>query len=234
MKKGIDCIGIYVVGVCHDGQGNVLYMRRSEKARDEHGKWNCLVCKKAESPHTEICLGDLSSEWIVVFDSLTQLGNSVMAHLTRHKDDLYKPEWDDYRSQGFLLDKFLSQIQQAKFNVCCATHETETHMEDGKAKLVPVSGTTNFSRNTAKYFDDVIYCSVANKKHNFASSTTWSNQVLTGSRGAIELEDQETPSLLPFFDPSYIAKKTAEQPTEKTIALSALERLRLKSKIGAK
>ncbi len=40
MKAGIDHIGIFVVGILHDGKGNVLYMRRSEKARDEHNKWN--------------------------------------------------------------------------------------------------------------------------------------------------------------------------------------------------
>lgn len=174
---------------------------------EKHGKWNCLVCKKNGDPMDEIELNALGTDWIVIFDSLTQLGNSVMSHLTRTKDDLYKPDWEDYRNQGALLDKFLSQVQQAGFNVCCTTHETETKMEDGKAKLVPVSGTTNFSRNTAKYFDDVVYCQVTNKKHQFFSNTTWSNQVLTGSRGEINIEDQEEASLLAFFDPNYIAKK---------------------------
>lgn len=202
---------------------------------EEHGKWNCLVCKKNNAPTEEVCLNDLDSTWIVVFDSLTQLGNSTMAHLTRHQDDLYKPEWDDYRSQGFLLDKFLSQVQQAPFNVCIATHETGTKMEDGKEKLVPVSGTTNFSRNTAKYFDDVVYCNVTNKKHTFASGSTWSNQILTGSRTAINLEDQANPTLLPFFDPKYIAeKKTKEGESssigEKEQAKSGLEALRARMK----
>lgn len=40
MKQGIDCVGIYVVAVCHDGNGNVLYAHRSQKARDEQNKWN--------------------------------------------------------------------------------------------------------------------------------------------------------------------------------------------------
>ena len=40
MKAGIDYIGIYVVAICHDGKDNVLYMHRSEKARDEKNKWN--------------------------------------------------------------------------------------------------------------------------------------------------------------------------------------------------
>ena len=40
MKPGKDFIGIFVCGICHDGQGEVLYMQRSQKARDEQGKWN--------------------------------------------------------------------------------------------------------------------------------------------------------------------------------------------------
>lgn len=204
-----------------------------------HGKWNCAICKKSGGETEEICLNDLNSDWIVVFDSLTQLSNSFMAHITRHQPDLYKPEWSDYRSQGFLLDKFLSQVQQAPFNICCITHETETSMEDGKAKLVPVAGTTNFSRNTAKYFDDVVYCNLVNKKHTFASSTDWSNQVLTGSRSGIRLEDQDEPSLLPFFDPEYIAAKAKQTkevstPAEKTAVKSRLQEILAKAREGKK
>ena len=40
MKPGIDYTGVFVVGICHDGKGNVLYMRRSSQARDEQNKWN--------------------------------------------------------------------------------------------------------------------------------------------------------------------------------------------------
>lgn len=61
-------------------------------------------------------------------------------------------------------------------------------MVDGKNKLVSVGGTTNFSRNTAKYFDDVVYCEVKNKQHVFASSSTYSGQIMTGSRSDRSLE----------------------------------------------
>jgi 8-oxo-dGTP pyrophosphatase MutT (NUDIX family) len=40
MIKGIDYPAIFVCGICHDGEGNVLYTHRSEKARDEQGRWN--------------------------------------------------------------------------------------------------------------------------------------------------------------------------------------------------
>ena len=40
MKKGIDHIGVCVVYFCHDGQGNILFAKRSKNARDEQGVWD--------------------------------------------------------------------------------------------------------------------------------------------------------------------------------------------------
>lgn len=40
MKKGIDYVGIFVTGICHDGNGKILYRRRGPGARDEQGKWD--------------------------------------------------------------------------------------------------------------------------------------------------------------------------------------------------
>jgi 8-oxo-dGTP diphosphatase len=40
MEKGIDHIGVNVTYLCHDGQGNVLFAKRSMKARDEQGVWD--------------------------------------------------------------------------------------------------------------------------------------------------------------------------------------------------
>ena len=41
MKRGVDFIGVGVVFICHDGKGNVLLHKRSNKCRDEHGRWDC-------------------------------------------------------------------------------------------------------------------------------------------------------------------------------------------------
>jgi hypothetical protein len=65
--------------------------------------------------------------------------------------------------------------------------------------LVPVAGTTSFSRNTAKYFDHVVFCEVKNRKHNFASSTCYSNNVMSGSRTDVLLEAKTVPTLLDIF-----------------------------------
>lgn len=187
---------------------------------DEHGKVNCPLCKKDSKPFTSVELNSLGEDWVVVVDSLTQLSNSAMNKLTKTQDEVYKPEWTDYRNQGQLLDKFLSQVQQAKFNIVCVTHVVETELEDGKKKLVPVCGTTQFSRNTAKYFDHVVYCEVKNRKHNFASSTTYANNVLTGSRTNITLETSTAPNLLDIFtsDPSKQSAPNQATPANKAIS----------------
>jgi 8-oxo-dGTP diphosphatase len=39
-RRGIDHIGVGVAMVVHDGQGNILMMKRGPKARDEQGKWD--------------------------------------------------------------------------------------------------------------------------------------------------------------------------------------------------
>ncbi|MBI4836563.1 MAG: NUDIX domain-containing protein [Candidatus Abawacabacteria bacterium] len=40
LRKGIDCIGVCLVYFCHDGNGNLLFMKRSQNARDEQGTWD--------------------------------------------------------------------------------------------------------------------------------------------------------------------------------------------------
>ena len=168
---------------------------------DKHGKWNCLTCAKTPdvTPSVEICLSELPLDTVVVFDSLTQLTNSAIAHITKNQPEDYRLEYDDWGNLGKLLEIFLSHVQQAGFHVLCISHETEAAMEDGKNKLVPTAGTRNFSRNTAKYFDEVIYCEVKNKKHVAGSSTTYNGNILTGSRSGAVLENQAEASLVPIF-----------------------------------
>lgn len=40
MKKGEDHTGVTIVYFCHDGKGNFLLNKRSNKCRDEHGCWD--------------------------------------------------------------------------------------------------------------------------------------------------------------------------------------------------
>ena len=181
---------------------------------ETHGKWNCIICGKDWSPTIPINLSALSRETVVVFDSLTQLTNSAIAHMTKDKPEDYKLQTDDWGNLGKLLDIFLSHVQQAGFHVVCISHETEAELEDGTNRIVPVAGTRNFSRNCAKYFSDVIYCQVKLKKHIAASGTTYASNILTGSRSGLSLETMETPDLVALF--------TGEIPTPAAKPVSPL------------
>lgn len=183
---------------------------------EAHGKVDCPLCKKENAPVVSVELNTISDDTIVVIDSLTQLANSAMSFLTLKESDTYKPEWTDYRNQGSLMDKFLSQIQQAPYNIICITHETETEMDDGSKKIVPVAGTTNFSRNVSKYFDHVVRANIANKKHTFASSTTSSLRAVAGSRTDVAVEKDASPSLLRIFKPELFPAEPAPADKQAT------------------
>lgn len=184
-----------------------------------HGKVDCPICKRDGAEVTAVDLGNLPEDTIVVFDSLTQLANSVMARHTKDQPDDYKFEWDDYRVQGTIMDMILSSIQQAPFPVVCISHETETKQEDGSVRIVPVAGTTVFSRNTAKYFGHVVYCQVRNKKHAFTSSTTASNNITTGSRTDADVSVSE--SLLSIYKPDAVRQVPAAKETKPTSAAAS-------------
>ena len=200
------------------------------KICEQHGKWNCMSCSKnpEATPSVEICLSELPLDTIVVFDSLTQLTNSAIAHITKAQPEDYKLEYDDWANLGKLMDVLLSHVQQAGFHVVCISHETEVKMEDGKDKLVPTAGTRNFSRNTAKYFDEVIYCEVKNKKHAVGSSTTYSGNILTGSRSGTILEAATSASLVPIFTGERITTNPVTEGTPANKAASGLAALRNK------
>ena len=40
LKQGISYVGVAIVYFCHDGQGNFIMAKRSQKARDENNKWD--------------------------------------------------------------------------------------------------------------------------------------------------------------------------------------------------
>lgn len=41
LKRGVDYIGVNCVFWCHDSEGKILMHKRSNKCRDEHGRWDC-------------------------------------------------------------------------------------------------------------------------------------------------------------------------------------------------
>ncbi len=189
---------------------------------EEHGKVSCPICTKDNKEKARICLKELESDTVVVIDSLSQLSNSAIGFITKGQPDDYKMDFSDWGNLRAVVEKFLSQIQQARYNVVCISHEEEVEMEDGRKKIVPVCGSSKSSRNTAKYFDHVLYCELKNKKHITASSTTYANNILTGSRTDIIMESLDNPSLLEIFD-SHVVKPVTPGQT----ALNQLNSLKL-------
>ena len=56
MTPGIDYTGITVSFFCHDGSGNFVLSKRSERCRDEHHRWECGGGKLeyGENPRTAV------------------------------------------------------------------------------------------------------------------------------------------------------------------------------------
>lgn len=167
---------------------------------EENGKVLAPGAKKVEGKsYVDLNLNALGPDTIVVVDSMTQLTNSAISHITKNQPDDYKMVYDDWGNLGKLMDIFLSHVQIARFNIVVISHETEAELEDGKVKIVPVAGTRAFSRNAAKYFGHVVYCQVSNKKHTFSSSTTSLLNVVVGSRSDVATEKMAEASLVPIF-----------------------------------
>lgn len=168
-----------------------------------HGVWDCVVCKTKGGTSSALDLGSFTNNDVLVIDSVSQLASSAMNDIQSKiiLADQFdkKPEWDDYFNQGRIMERIFSIMQQAPCNVVAISHEQLVEMEDGAKKLVPIGGTSQFSKTFAKYFDDVVYCEVMNRKHRAVSSTTGKPSALAGSRANKELEKMEQPSLKELF-----------------------------------
>jgi hypothetical protein len=180
---------------------------RPAKICSNHGKNNCPLCaKNADAKWSSVDLSTFTDNDILVIDSMSQLSSSAMnkgilKELQKPGGEEYKCTFHDYATQGALLDQVLSLIQVLDLNIIVISHEVESEMTDGKDKIVPLAGTRNFSKLSAKYFDAVIYLSIVNKQHRAFGETTYAANVLTGSRLPVSIDDSkgDALSLLPIF-----------------------------------
>lgn len=166
-----------------------------------HGSVDCSVCKKLEgakwhkyTPSTWTVGTD-----ILVFDHISQLGDSCMNVICKDKKVDYKPQLDDWGSLRFFMAEVLTAMQQSPFNIICLSHVIESEMEDGRKKLVPQVGSRETSKTIGKYFDHMIYCEVVNKSHKSGSGSTYSSYAMTGSRTDFCIENEKENSLIPMF-----------------------------------
>lgn len=170
----------------------------------EHGKFNCPICSKLPNHDSISDLVDMqeqakTNKRIIVIDSLTQFKASCMAHISKGKGDDFKFGFDEWARLNNMVDILLSELQAANYDVVVISHSDMIEKVDGKEQIIPVSSTRNFSRNTGRFFTDVIYAEVKNKNHNFYSASTAQNQIQTKSRSDSKIEEMDKPSLLPFF-----------------------------------
>jgi hypothetical protein len=173
----------------------------------KHGKVAC-PSPDCKDNLTRICLNEFTtSDWLVI-NSVTQLSLSAMNAITKAenlKDNWeYKPTFHDYRAQGFMLDRIFGTMQAGNFNCVAVSHEVmieqiqdttggggEKAAGNNVEMIFPAAGTRNFSRQFGRYFDNIVYLDIVNKRHRAFSSTTHDGRIMTGSRTGIEIEKLE-------------------------------------------
>lgn len=201
-----------------------IIQKRPVKICEAHGKVGCPVCIKSGGAMQDFDLSKLGPTDVLVIDGLNQLQQSAMASITKMRDDLYKPDWEDFRNQGALMGKILSVLQNGlNCHVAVTSHPIEVEMEDGSKKLVPISGTTNFSRNTAKYFDHIVYINLVGPKRKFTSLATTNPKISAGSRYSIDLSKDAEPSLLKLFQDVDYAAMATQVPVQQAKAEATLD-----------
>lgn len=98
-KKGVDHVGVSVVFLCHDGKGNIVLAKRSERARDEHGRWDC------GGGGLEL---DVSVEKTLSKEILEEYGTRVLDHTFLGYRDVFR-EHEGVKTHWVTLD-FLVRV----------------------------------------------------------------------------------------------------------------------------
>lgn len=195
---------------------------------DMHGTIGlCLKCRNAQAmnkpsgtmQNIDIELAP-TKDTVFVLDSMTQLTHSAMGFTFKGKqmkDIQSMPEkqtFHHYMIQGFFLDRFLTNMQNSSANWVVISHEESLELTDGTEKLVPMAGTRNFSKNSARYYDHCVHCSIINNTYRRNSSGTTDGKVLSGSRTDIDLaknpelgivdllRSKNTPKVVPAASPN--------------------------------
>ena len=176
------------------------------------------MCSKPDSLVTRFDFTKFSSSDVAVIDTGSQLGRSILAHVTKDESVDYKPERDDWGALRKYTEYFASQFQGFRGNLIVICHAIEHVTTNNKgevisSKLIPDFGSKGMALTFGKSFSHVIYMEVKNKKHRAYSSSTYSNECLTKSRTDFKIEDLPEPDLAPIFP---IFKDTPPQDSTTT------------------
>jgi len=192
------------------------------KICEPHGIFNCKLCNKPDSRTTSFDFTQFTSKDICVIDTGSQLGRSILAHVTKDESVEYKPERDDWGALRKYTEYFASQFQGFRGNLIIICHAIEHVTTNAKgevisSKLIPDFGSKGMALTFGKSFSHVIFTEVKNKKHRAYSSSTATNESLTKSRTDFRIEDLPEPDLSSIF-PIFEQSSEAETPVIQTPA----------------
>lgn len=174
-----------------------LTVRQEHIICENHGKISCVDCADKDEKGVVTKLNgqpyDIRTfgiDDVTIFDTFSQFSNSILSYyITAHK--VLKAGWDEYGPQGQDLHNALCIIQRARTNFIVNAHEIGIEFKENDAKIekiYPLIGTHNFSRNAAKYFSHVAYLHKQLGNHKGGTSSTYREDLVTGSRGGWKLE----------------------------------------------
>lgn len=188
----------------------VLTVREDHIICDNHGKVNCVACAtKNEKGDPSVFNGqhfnlkNCTDEDVVIIDSGSQFGDSVLNYYLRGKSQDYKAGWDEYGPQGIVLTDAMMVIQNARTNFIMCTHEIAVERKENDVKVdrfYPLVGTKNFSMKVAKYFSHVAYVELKMGLHKGGTKTDYRQDTVTGSRANWLLESCKNPDLSLLFE----------------------------------
>jgi hypothetical protein len=164
-----------------------------------------------------------------VLDSGTQVASSILSYATKGWTYDQKPSWDEWGMMTRMLTDILQVVQAARqCNFIVVTHTLILEEKDVDKKLVetqtaenlysgiyPLMGTKPFSIGVPKYFGHIIYANMSMRKHMAGSSTGYKQDVISGSRSGMRIEDAKAgPDLSSVFDRLSLAGITTVETGE--------------------
>lgn len=186
-----------------------LTVRQEHIICELHGKISCVDCAiKNEKGQVDKLTGQVfdirtfGKEDVVILDTASQLAHSTLSYYLLGKPAGYKAGWDEYGPQGRDLNNALCIVQRARTNFIVTAHELGIEFKENDEeheKIYPLIGTKNFSRTAAKYFSHVAYMHKHLGLHKGGTSSTYREDLVTGSRGGWKLEQTKDLDLSKLF-----------------------------------
>lgn len=198
----------------------MLFVKKDLHICEEHGRVDCKECKTAlgteDFPGEPFNISKCTEEDVIVLDTGSALGDSILNYHCLGKGENFKPGWDEYQPQGETLKDAMLVVQAAQTNFIVLTHELSVEYEEEGTKtrveeIYPLMGTKNFSKRVAKFFSHVLYLELKLGKHKGGSSSTYKKGIVTGSRSDWRIENHTELDLSVLFKEMGVVSKAAKK-----------------------